>query len=75
MYVAKGWPETARVQLPDSHTLPVTTWPTTCPCYMLCYLLCRVKGVTILLLHAREVKSPSLMGKAYSGEKGDITAH
>jgi len=31
------------------------------------------KGVTTLLLSAREVKGPWLMGKAYSGEKDDIT--
>lgn len=74
-YLEKGWPETARVQLPDNHALPVTTWPTICPYYMLCNLLYGVKGVTILLLSAWEVKGPWLMRKAYSEEKEDITTH
>ena len=75
MYVEKGCPDKAGVQLPDSHALPVTTWPKPCPCYMLYYFLYGVKGVTILLLSAREVKGPWLMGMAYSREKGDITTH
>lgn len=74
-YVEKGWPETAGVQLPGSHTLPVTTRPRTCPHYTICYLLCRVKGVTNLLLGTSDVKGPWLMGKACSGEKGDIATH
>lgn len=75
MYVKKVWPETARVQLPETHALPVTTWPTTCSCYMLCKLLYRVKGLTIWLLSAREFKGPWLVGKVDSGEAGDITTH